>query len=164
MSMVYSSGTEVKRNFTANDTMLQFWGTFSFLILTVRSFVLLTEYLHRVKGDKSWAKYFASWQLVVLMFEIIGLRRKLLMLPSGGNLWILAVPQNFPAQEPVGYNWYSFCDNLDLNFLNNRYIFPSPDFVGSWFSFVNWFVSSIPKHLFVYLVLSIKKHRVLHPA
>ena len=61
ISMVYSNETEVKRDFTSNDTMLQFWGTFSFLILTTRSFVLFTVYLERVKGDKSWSKYFTSW-------------------------------------------------------------------------------------------------------
>ena len=39
---VYSSGTEVKRNFTSNDTMLQFREKFSFLILTIGSFMLFT--------------------------------------------------------------------------------------------------------------------------
>ena len=52
MSMVSSSRTEVRRDFTSNNTVL---------ILTMRSFMLLTVYLDWVKDDKSWVKYFASW-------------------------------------------------------------------------------------------------------
>ena len=59
--MVYSSETEVKKDFTSNDIRLQFWGIFSFFILTMRSFVLLTLYTDQTKDDKSWAKCFASW-------------------------------------------------------------------------------------------------------
>ena len=59
--MVYSSGTKVKRDFTSNDTILHFWGAFLFLVSTIRSLDPLTEYQSRVKGDKSWVKYFVSW-------------------------------------------------------------------------------------------------------
>ena len=53
MSMVYSGATKVERDFTSNDTMLQFSRIFSFLILTIRSFLLLAVYQNGVKGDKS---------------------------------------------------------------------------------------------------------------
>ena len=38
MPMVYTNGTEVKRDFTSNNTMLQFRGTFSFLVYNYKTF------------------------------------------------------------------------------------------------------------------------------
>ena len=41
MSVVRSNGTEVKRDFTSNDTVLSFSRIFSFFVFIMRSFVLL---------------------------------------------------------------------------------------------------------------------------
>ena len=80
------------------------------------------------------------------MFDgIIVLKGKLSMLPSGGNLWIL-------AQELVSYKFNSLV--ADLNFVNNSFIFSSIDFVRSWSSLIN-FVSS--RYLFFIKVLIVSE-------
>ena len=77
------------------------------------------------------------------------------MLPSGGNLWFWLLRKIFQHKNLLGIiENIVFYDNIDLN-LNHRCIFPLIDFLGSWSSFINWFVSRNSERLFVYLVLFI---------
>ena len=58
----------------------------------MKSLVLLTVYSDILRGDKSLAKYFASWYDAVLMLEIIGRIGRSSTVLSFFNLHILAVP------------------------------------------------------------------------
>ena len=58
----------------------------------MKSLVLLTVYSDVLRGDKSLAKYFASWYDAVLMLEIIGRIGRSSTVLSFFNLCILAVP------------------------------------------------------------------------
>ena len=59
-AIVSSRGTLVNRDFTSNDIILNPWETFTLRILCVKSLVLLTVYWGWLKGNESFAKYFAS--------------------------------------------------------------------------------------------------------
>ena len=59
-TIVSSRGTLVNRDFTSNDIILNPWETFTLRILCVKSLVLLTVYWGWLKGNESFAKYFAS--------------------------------------------------------------------------------------------------------
>ena len=61
MSMVFSRGTEVNKDLTSNDTMLNPCGILSFFTLFIRSMVLLIVYSEYAKGDSNLARYFAKW-------------------------------------------------------------------------------------------------------
>ena len=61
MSMVFSRGTEVNKDLTSNDTMLNPCGILSFFTLFIRSMVLLIVYSEYVKGDSTIGQYFAKW-------------------------------------------------------------------------------------------------------
>ena len=58
----------------------------------MKSLVLLTVYSDVLRGDKSLAKYFASWYDAVLMLEIIGRIGRSSTVLSFFNLCNLAVP------------------------------------------------------------------------
>ena len=77
---------------TSKDISLKLFGIFCPFILVMKSLVLLTVYSDIVRGDKSLAKYFASWYDAVLMLEIIGRIDRSSTVLSFFNLHILAVP------------------------------------------------------------------------
>ena len=58
----------------------------------MKSLVLLTVYSDVLRGDKSLAKYFASWYGAALMLEIIGRIGRSSTVLSFFNLCNLAVP------------------------------------------------------------------------
>ena len=57
---------------TSNDISLKLFGILCPFIWVMKLLVLLTVYSDVLRGDKSLAKYFASWYDAVLMLEIIG--------------------------------------------------------------------------------------------
>ena len=77
---------------TSKDISLKLFGIFCPFILVIKSLVLLIVYSDVLRGDKSFAKYFASWYDAVLRLEIIGRIGSSSTALSFFNLCILAVP------------------------------------------------------------------------
>ena len=92
MSMVFSRGTEVNKDLTSDDTMLNPCSIHSFSTLFVRSLVLLIMYSEYGKGDNAFARYFAKWQLAVPIFDTIGQIGRSWTVPLIGSLCNFAVP------------------------------------------------------------------------
>ena len=110
--------------------------------------------LSYLNGDNSFAKYFARWYVAVLRLEIIGRIGNFSMPSRSESLWILAVSQSFPADKLVGYiRLYSLIKSFDLILRKAFCTFLSVVFVGSWFSFWNYSVSSSSIHFSWYLSL-----------
>ena len=85
------------------------------------------------------------------MFDTIVLRGKLSINPFGGGYEFLLCRKTFQGMNLLDIIGNTFLDdNLFFNFLNICCNLPSIDFVGSWLSFIDWFVSSSSKHLLVY--------------
>ena len=77
---------------TSKDISLKLCGIFCPFVWVMKSLVLLTIYSDVLRGDKSLAKYFASWYDAVLMLEIIGRIGRSSTVLSFFNLCILALP------------------------------------------------------------------------
>ena len=90
----------------------------------------------------------------MLRLEIIGRIGNFSMPSRSESLWILAVSQSFPADKLVGYiRLYSLIKSFDLILRKAFCTFLSVVFVGSWFSFWNYSVSSSSIHFSWYLSL-----------
>ena len=61
MLILSFNGTFVKSEATSNDTTVQSFGIFCFLILFVNSLVFFAVYQDSPKGFNNCAKYFARW-------------------------------------------------------------------------------------------------------
>ena len=91
------------------------------------------------------------FQYLILLAELEGHE----FAPLIGSLCNYAVPQNFPGNEPVGYNWWNcYVDDVVYNFLSLRWILFSKDLVGLCFSFKTRLVCSNSKHCALYFRLS----------
>ena len=74
------------------------------------------------------------------------------ILPLAGNLCNFAVPENFPVDEPVGYNFlYSYGESFDFNFLSDLCTFDTSIFVGSLSTCLNCFVVKKDTFLYIYV-------------
>ena len=152
MSIVRSNGTLVKSDFTSNDTISYPTGMGSFFISWMKSFVLLMLCYDSLNGDSTFDRCFANWYVSVLMFDTMGLIGRSSILPLVGNLCNFAVPENFPEDEPVGYNFlYSYGESFDFNFLSDLCTFDSSVFVGSLSTCLNCFVVKKDTFLYIYV-------------
>ena len=77
---------------TSKDIGLKLFGIFYPFIWVMKSLVLLTAYSDVLRGDKSLAKYFASWYDAVLMLETIDRIGRSSTVLSFFNSGILAAP------------------------------------------------------------------------
>ena len=72
--------------------MLNPYGILSFFTLFIRSMDLLIVYSKYAKGDNTLARYFATWQLAVPMFDTIAQLGRPWIVPLIGSLCNFALP------------------------------------------------------------------------
>ena len=136
MSILVSNGTLVNSDLTSNDTIWNPLGTLLCFIISINCLVLLMDYSDFVKGNNIFDNSFNSWYKAVFKFDTVGLIKSWSLWPFFRTLWILAVTQNAPGDDPDGYRiLYLHSDNLGLIFLNILWVFPSVFFVMSLSSF-----------------------------
>ena len=76
MLIVSANDTLMKSETTSNDTIIQPFAIFYFLIFFVNSLVVFTVYRDSLKSFNNCANYFAGWYVAVSIFDIIGLISK----------------------------------------------------------------------------------------
>ena len=92
ISVVFSNGAFVKKDFTSKDTIWKLFGNFlCFAILIIESFLLFMEYFDSRYEDSIFANYFARWYIDVPRLGIIGLIGRLFILSFGGILCVFTM-------------------------------------------------------------------------